>query len=82
MTEKESISKLINYINKNYNEIEFIELLDFANKNDLIETLNKYNILFIKAFEDKFENEEESKEEWFDKLDKWEDKILEESENK
>ncbi len=75
MRECDKINKLLEYIEDNYYKLSFTRLMIYANNNDMIDVLKKYDKLFIKAFEDMFI--EKDTERWSKELDEWEDKILE-----
>lgn len=80
MKEKDKIFKLIDYID-NDSAHNFMSLIEYANCNDLIKTLNKYNNLFIKAFEDN--QIEHDYTEYYKKWDKFEEEsLLKEEEEK
>ena len=69
MKECDKINKLLLYIEDNYYKLSFTRLMIYANNNNLIDTLKKYDKLFIKAFEDMYiekDTERSSKvqEEW------------------
>ncbi len=75
MKECDKINKLLLYIEDNYYKLSFTRLMIYANNNNLIDTLKKYDKLFIKAFEDMYI--EKDTERWSKEQEEWEDKILE-----